>query len=162
MKTAVTQPQARPGFPMRQSLAREPYEQKIRKVEQLVRLAKEFPRQRTSSVSDIDDTTGPKEKMIISAIRNRNVLEFLYNGKMRTVEPQTYGLSTTGREVLRAYERTATTSGSKRSGTAKLFDLEKISNLRKAGTVFAAALSAHNPNDSAMVEVFATFPKPKT
>jgi hypothetical protein len=146
---------------MRRALAREPYEQKINKVEQLIRLAKEFPRQRTSSASDIDDTTGAKEKVIISAIRNRNVLEFLYNGKMRTVEPQTYGLSTAAREVLRAYERTATNS-LKRSGMAKLFDLEKISNLRKAGTVFAAALSAHNPNDSAMVEVFATLPKPKT
>ena len=41
-------------------------------------------------------------------------------------------------------------------------DLERISNLRKAETAFAAALPAHNPNDGAMVEVFATFPKPKT
>jgi hypothetical protein len=35
MKTAVTQPQARPGFPMRRVHAREPYEKKIQKVEQL-------------------------------------------------------------------------------------------------------------------------------
>lgn len=30
---------------MRKTLAREPFEEKIRKVEQLVRLAREFPRQ---------------------------------------------------------------------------------------------------------------------
>ncbi len=87
------------------------------------------------------------------------VLQFIYNGKLRTVEPQTYGLSTTGREVLRAYERTIP-NGSKRSGMAKLFDLNKISGLRKSGQSFSQALPTHNPDDSAMVEIFATLPVP--
>ena len=50
MKTAVTQPQARPGFPvtdakqrpgsqMRRTLARESFEEKIRKVGQLIKLS---------------------------------------------------------------------------------------------------------------------------
>jgi predicted DNA-binding transcriptional regulator YafY len=101
-----------------------------------------------------------RDPLIISAIRRRSVLKFSYNGKLRTVEPQTYGLSTTGREVLRAYERPAT-NGARRSGMAKLFDLKKISGLRESGQTFQEALPAHNPDDSAMVEIFATLPAPK-
>ena len=67
-----------------------------------------------------------RDRTILSAIKNKEVLSFRYKGKERIVEP-----------------------------------LEKISNLRKAGTVFVKALPEHNPNDSAMVEVFATLPKPK-
>jgi len=100
-----------------------------------------------------------RDPLIISAIRRKSVLKFSYNGKLRTVEPQTYGLSTTGREVLRAYERPAT-NGARRSGMAKLFDLKKISGLRESGQTFQEALPAHNPDDSAMVEVFATLPRP--
>ena len=39
---------------LRKALAREPYEEKIRKVEQLVRLAKEFPRERRKSADKVD------------------------------------------------------------------------------------------------------------
>lgn len=99
-----------------------------------------------------------RDRTILSAIRNKQVLRFNYNGRERIVEPQTYGISIAGREVLRAYQ-VGGRSGSGQLRMAKLFDLEKISKLRKTGTAFAAALSAHNPKDSAMVEVFATLPK---
>jgi hypothetical protein len=39
---------------LRKALAREPYEEKIRKVGQLVRLAKEFPRERRESADKAD------------------------------------------------------------------------------------------------------------
>jgi predicted DNA-binding transcriptional regulator YafY len=100
-----------------------------------------------------------RDPLIISAIRQKSVLQFNYNGKLRTVEPQTYGLSKTGQGVLRAYERT-TSNSSKHSGMAKLFSLNKISGLRKSGQSFRQALPTHNPHDSAMVEVFATLPVP--
>ena len=101
-----------------------------------------------------------RDRTILSAIKNREVLRFKYNGKERMVEPQTYGISIAGREVLRAHQ----IGGGSESGQlrmAKLFDLAKISDLRKAGTVFGAALPAHNPDDNAMVEIFATLPRPK-
>jgi hypothetical protein len=41
---------------MRSKLAREPYEEKIRKVEQLIRLVKEFPRDRMEPVNKVDAT----------------------------------------------------------------------------------------------------------
>lgn len=86
------------------------------------------------------------------------MLKFVYNGEERIVEPQTYGLSTAGKEVLRAYQK----SGGSKSGQsriAKLFDVRKISKLQTTDRSFAEALSAHNPNDSAMLEVFASLPK---
>lgn len=101
-----------------------------------------------------------RDRTILSAIKNKQVLCFNYNGKERIVEPQTYGISIAGREVLRAHQ-IGGKSGSGQLRMAKLFDLEKMSNVRKAESVFAAALPTHNPNDSAMVEVFATLPKPK-
>ena len=100
-----------------------------------------------------------RDRTILSAIKSKQVLRFKYNGKERIVEPQTYGISIAGREVLRA-RQVSGESGSGQLRMAKLFDLEKISNLRKAGTAFAGALPAHYPKDSAMVEVFATLPKP--
>lgn len=101
-----------------------------------------------------------KNKTILSAIKNKDVLRFVYSGKERVVEPQTYGISMAGHEVIRAYQK----GGGSRSGQtkiAKLFDVEKISNLEKTGEKFSHALPEHNPQDSAMVEVFASLPKPK-
>jgi len=49
MKPAVTQPQARPGFPMRHKLAQLPFEQKIRKVGELIRLRQKI---KTENVSE--------------------------------------------------------------------------------------------------------------
>jgi hypothetical protein len=46
-----------------------------------------------------------RDPAIIAAIRKKFVLKFIYNGELRTVEPQTYGLSTAGKEVLRAYQK---------------------------------------------------------
>lgn len=96
--------------------------------------------------------------LLISAINGRDVLKFSYEGYVRIVEPQTYGMSYTGRYVLRGYQ----TSGESRSGQsriAKLFDLAKISKLEKTGEHFKEALSSHNPQDSAMKVVFAALPK---
>jgi hypothetical protein len=95
----------------------------------------------------------------MAAIKRREVLKFYYEGYERIVEPQTYGMSFTGRYVLRALQ-TGGTSGSGQTRIAKLFDVAKISRLQTTGATFEKALPAHNPNDSAMAEVFATLPKP--
>jgi len=61
---------------------------------------------------------------------------------------------------LRAYQR----SGGSRSGQsqiAKLFDVGKIRKLQTTSETFAEALSAHNPEDTAMKKVLATLPRPR-
>jgi hypothetical protein len=100
-----------------------------------------------------------KDSTIMSAIENKEVLRFVYSGKPRIVEPQTYGVSIAGREVLRGHQ-VGGGSASGRSRIAKLFDLAQMSDLGKTGARFSGALPEHNPRDSAMVEVFATLPKP--
>ncbi len=95
-----------------------------------------------------------------AAIEGRVVLRFVYNGKSRIVEPQTYGVSTTGNELLRGYQR----EGGSRSGSVarlKLFEISKISNLEVNDERFGGARPEHKPEDSAMIEVFATLPKPE-
>jgi hypothetical protein len=141
---------------IRQRLAREPFEEKIRKAGQLVRLAKEFPRQPPSAAAR--SAAGAREKTIIDAIRHRKVVEFSYNGQPRIVEPQTYGVSTTGYPTLRGYQR----AGGSISGYARglrLFELAKITELRQTGEQFAKAQPEHNPNDSAMSKVIVSLPR---
>src|SRR5215469_5894115 len=121
---------------MRRNLAREPFEEKIRKAGQLVRLAKQFPRQPLSQAAI--GAAAEKEKTIIEAIRNRMVLEFSYNGEPRSVEPQTYGINAAGAPILRGYQR----AGGSISGYTKglrLFELRKISQLRQTNRHFAEA-----------------------
>jgi hypothetical protein len=101
-----------------------------------------------------------KNPMIISAIKNKELLSFTYNGVTRLVEPQTYGLSIAGHEVLRA-RQVAGGSSSGQDRIAKLFDLDKISQLKRKRIHFDEALPEHNPQDSAMIEVFASLPRPK-
>lgn len=89
------------------------------------------------------------------------MLSFIYEGEPRIAEPQTYGVSTTGDQVLRARQ----IAGGSRSGQrrmAKLFNVAKISALKKTGARFEAALPQHNPNDSAMMRIFASLPRPLT
>jgi hypothetical protein len=52
---------------MRRVLAREPYEKKIQKVEQLLRLVREFPRQLKTSVSETRAATRSKSRRKQSA-----------------------------------------------------------------------------------------------
>lgn len=143
----------------RKALAWESFPEKVRKVGQLRQLSLKFKaqRQRMTSKPGRDRTyESHRSSLIISAIQDKAVLRFYYHGKWRTIEPQTYGLSTAGREVLRAFERNAG-----RLGIAKLFDIEKIVGAERTGEKFEQALPRHNPQDRAMREIFATLPLPK-
>lgn len=99
------------------------------------------------------------KEFLVSAIQNRMVLRCFYNGKPRVIEPQAYGISTAGNEVLRVFQR----EGGSKSGQPvrlKLFEVAKISKLEATGEIFGKAQPEHNPNDSAMIEVFAALPAP--
>lgn len=99
-----------------------------------------------------------RDSVFIAAILRKEVLSFNYEGEPRVVEPQSYGVGRSGRRLLRARQ----TGGGSRSGQqriAKLFDEKKISALQKTGARFAKALPEHNPDDSAMTEVWASLPR---
>jgi hypothetical protein len=145
---------------MRLRLARESFEEKIRKAGQLVRLAKGFPQQPPSLAAR--SAAAAKEKTIIDALRNCKVLEFSYNGQPRIVEPQSYGFSKkTNQLVMRGYQRAGgSVSGYTRG--LRLFDVAKISNPRHTGERFVKAQPEHNPKDSAMSKVIISLPRPIT
>ena len=114
---------------------------------------------RKSTATKSSDELPKYHDLLIAAIHGRKVLEFSYEGYGRVVEPQTYGMSYTGKYVLRGHQ----IGGESRSGqlkTAKLFDGAKISKLQKTGENFKDAVRSHNPHDSAMKSVFATLAKP--
>jgi predicted DNA-binding transcriptional regulator YafY len=142
---------------IRQRLACEPFEEKIRKAGQLVRLAKEFPRQPPSPGARF--AAAAREKTIIDAIRNRKVVEFSYDGQPRIVEPQTYGISTAGHPILRGYQRAGGSISGYTTGL-RLFEIVKISQLQQTGERFAEARPEHNPNDRAMSKVIISLPPP--
>jgi hypothetical protein len=108
--------------------------------------------------SESSDEVPKYHDLLISAIKDRNILRFSYEGYPRTVEPQTYGMSYGGTYVLRGYQ-TGGESHSGQSRIAKLFDVAKISKLQKSDEHFKEALPSHNPEDSAMKLIFATLPK---
>lgn len=64
---------------------------------------------------------------IIKAIKNKNLLEFEYEGESRTVEPHCYGLTTKGNEAIRAYQVDGYSSSGKMGW--KLYDLSKADNI---------------------------------
>ena len=98
-----------------------------------------------------------RNPVLMSSIDQQRVLTFTYNGQPRVVEPQAYGLSVAGKQVLRAFQRSGG-SNSNSQEARKLFEVAKIQKLRKTSEKFPGARPGHNPNDSAMVEVFAALP----
>jgi hypothetical protein len=86
---------------------------------------------------------------ICEAIEKKAVIEFNYNGSLRTVEPQCHGTSTAGNEVLRGFQIKNHHNPSE-SPSNKLFEVSKISVLKKTAKTFSKPGPHYNPNDKAM------------
>jgi hypothetical protein len=92
-------------------------------------------------------------KAICKAIRKRAVIQFRYDGdKVRVVEPQCHGISTTGKEVFRGYQ-TSGYSESRQTRAEKLFEVSKVSALKETGENFSDPGPHFNPDDKAMAYV---------
>jgi hypothetical protein len=94
-----------------------------------------------------------KAALIISAIKERAVLEYWYDGFKRLIEPQCYGLSYADHEVLRGYQIGG--GSNSRRESPKLFEVEKMKKLRKTEQHFAGPHEPYNPDDSAMKVIYA-------
>lgn len=66
--------------------------------------------------------------IIINAISNKKVIEFIYDGHSRTVEPHCHGVTTAGNEGLRAYQVRGYSSSGKMGW--KMYDLSKAKNIQ--------------------------------
>jgi hypothetical protein len=87
-------------------------------------------------------------QMLVRAIEQKRRLRFLYNGKIRLVEPQCYGMGTKGSELLRAHQLQG---GKERE---PLFSIAKIVHLEMLDEVFVRPGPNYKKNDSAMRRIF--------
>ncbi|SKC72506.1 WYL domain-containing protein [Ohtaekwangia koreensis] len=85
---------------------------------------------------------------IIHAIRNKQRMQFVYNGKLRHIEPQCYGLGTKNTELLRAYQLSGGTQ------PEPLFDVSKIEDLKLLNEFFTKPGPNYKKGDSAMKTIF--------
>ena len=88
-------------------------------------------------------------QLILESIRTRRRLRFLYNGRVRIVEPQCYGMGTKGTELLRAHQLQG---GEQRE---PLFDASKIEDLVMLDETFTKPGPNYKRDDSAMKTIFA-------
>ena len=72
--------------------------------------------------------------LIINAIKNRNVVEFIYEGENRIVEPHCYGLTTKGNEAIRAFQTDGYSSSGKMGW--KMYDLSKTDDIQVSDEIF--------------------------
>jgi hypothetical protein len=93
-------------------------------------------------------------QMIIQSIRNRELIGFNYDGYPRTVEPHAYGVTSKGKEVLRAYQIAGgSSSGAVRSW--RLFEVSRMNGFHLDGDGFSAPRQGYSRNDSAMETIYA-------
>ena len=79
--------------------------------------------------------------MICSAIQDRKLLTFAYEGALRTVEPHCHGTSLRSHQILQAYD---VTPGSPPGW--RVFDLSKMSSI-KIGEAFQGTRPGYKAND---------------
>jgi hypothetical protein len=80
------------------------------------------------------------------AIHQRLRLEFDYHQKRRIVEPYCYGISTAGKESLRAVQMGGAGTG---FGFGKMWTISEMSNVQ-LGRPFSPKDPNYNPDDSGM------------
>lgn len=93
-----------------------------------------------------------KEKIIISAIRNRRVLALRYHGYSRIVEPHMLGETKVGNLALSAWQ----TAGGSVSGEIpgwKILKLSEIVGLNPTGETFATWRYGYNPETKEMTNI---------
>ena len=87
--------------------------------------------------------------LLIESLRSRRRLRFVYNGKLRLVEPQCYGIGTRGTVLLRTHQLEG---GNQRE---PLFDVSKIQALALLDETFDAPGPNYKRGDSAMATIYA-------
>lgn len=100
------------------------------------------------------ETKSAAHEILVSAIREKQVLRFTYNGHARVVEPQAYGLSATGEVVLHAFQ-TKGGSASKPPPGWRTFNVGLIENLAATEARFSRARPGYVPGEPGLTPVWA-------
>ncbi|KQZ34219.1 hypothetical protein [Duganella sp. Root1480D1] len=92
--------------------------------------------------------------MIPSAIKNKQLLSFIYDGYSRTVEPHTYGVDTKGHPALRAYQVGGGSDSGEFTGW-KIFHVTEMRNLASTPTHFSGPRQGYKRGDKAFAVIHA-------
>lgn len=87
-------------------------------------------------------------ELIAAAILQKRRLRFTYDGRERLVEPQCYGVGSSGNELLRCYQL--------QGGAVRecLFEVDKIGRLQLLHETFRGPGPHYRRDDSAMRVIF--------
>lgn len=96
--------------------------------------------------------------LLKTAVENRQLLAFTYDGLPRLVEPHAVGTNRKGQMVMRAWQL-AGESATVVAGW-KLFTLEKATNLQLVALPSSAPRSGYKTGDKAMLAILAELPEP--
>lgn len=91
--------------------------------------------------------------IISEAIDSRRLLEFIYDGHRRVVEPHTFGVSRTGKDTLAAFQVEGTSSRGVVPAWAQ-FTVDKIEGLKLVDQSFADARPGYTRGDSRMKTIY--------
>jgi len=89
---------------------------------------------------------------ICNAIKNREIIQFYYDGGIRIVEPFCCGVNKKGNLVLRGYQIGGYSSSGNPIGW-KLFKVDEMYNVSTTGLKFDGLRPGYNPNDKGMVKI---------
>ena len=89
------------------------------------------------------------------AVQQRKIITFKYDDdeKPRTVEPFIHGKSEGGKLLLRGFQVKGSSDSAEESGW-KLFDVEKMKEVKITGRGFAPKRDKYNAKDEAMKEIY--------
>jgi hypothetical protein len=88
-------------------------------------------------------------ELLLTAIRKKRRIHFVYHDKARVAEPQCYGISTAGKEVVRVFQ---VSGGSQQE---PLFEVAKMEHLVLSNESFQQPGPNYKQGDSAMSVIFA-------
>lgn len=91
---------------------------------------------------------------IVEALSKRALLQFRYKEHLRIVAPYCYGVSTSGRDVLRAVQVRGS-SPSNGMGFGKLWLVSEMADPQLLDETFEPYDPHYNPSDSAMQQIYA-------
>lgn len=89
---------------------------------------------------------------IATAIRNRQLLSFTYDGHARVVEPHLLGRDNKGHQALRAFQVMGGSTSGNPSGW-RLFHTSRMGNLSALPQTFPGPRAGYNPQDKAFALV---------
>ncbi len=119
------------------------------------------PDQAVSAATASATEASPSEtaRLLAEAIRERRVVTFHYAGRLRTLEPHTCGVGSTGEEILHGYQIEGESASGARLGW-RTFTVAKISDLTVQERRFAAGRPGYATSRPRLSPAWAELPSP--